>query len=55
MLEVLNIGDCLVKSKGALAVAENIKGLTKLKVPIFCSGLNVVCTERAATQTHDKI
>ena len=32
MLETLNLGDCLVKSKGALAIAENIKGLANLKV-----------------------
>lgn len=32
--EVINFGDCLVRSKGAVAIAEAVRGgLPKLKVP----------------------
>lgn len=33
-VEVINFGDCLVRSKGAVAIAEAVRGgLPKLKVP----------------------
>lgn len=35
-VEVINFGDCLVRSKGAVAIADALRGgLPKLKVPAF--------------------
>lgn len=36
-VEVINFGDCLVRSKGAVAIADAVRGgLPKLKVPPGC-------------------
>lgn len=36
-IEVINFGDCLVRSKGAVAIADAVKeGLHKLKVLSSC-------------------
>lgn len=42
--EVINFGDCLVRSKGAVAIADAVhRGLPKLKVP---SGVEACPTQR---------
>lgn len=45
-VEAINFGDCLVRSKGAVAIAEAVRGgLPKLKVPaltrVFLVGLGL--------------
>lgn len=43
-VEVINFGDCLVRSKGAIAIADAVRGgLPKLKVLSNFQGLGCPC------------